>query len=143
MGAACAPVSDNEDSDTDEEEQKLLPNGQPMDNDRVYLFVEYPISVEFDKFPWDKANKSEQEYPGFISKTWLSGHENKTVGGFYEFNSHENAQHFIDEHIMAVSRQLGVESQNQVTCKIYNKDSTKDASQAMNSPYFKRRKFTN
>ena len=134
MGQACAPVeSDDEDEETQPLDDKM---GTIDDEEVVYLYVEYPVSIPFEKFPWSDANPRMKQYDGLISKTWLSGLDNNTVGGFYEFDNRDNAQNYIDNHLIALGKQLGVEG----TYKMYSKSATKNASIGMNSPYWKSRR---
>ena len=134
MGSACAPA----DIDSEDEARQPLDDRKENydDENGVYLYVEYPVSIEFDKYPWTEANPKMKQFDGLISMTWLSGLDDNTIGGFYEFDSRENAQNYIDNHLVAVAKTLGVEG----VYKMYNKSATKDASIGMNSPYWIKRK---
>eukprot|EP01084_Bolivina_argentea_P171984 297941_1 len=135
MGAICTPTESSlgeeelEDDSSDE-------SSQSEEAERiigVYLHVEYPVSIPFDKYPWNDANDASKQFNGLISKTWLSGVDDHTIGGFYEFDSRENAQNYIDNHLIGLAKHLGVG--DKATYKIYNKDNTIEASNVMNSPF--------
>ena len=134
MGGTCSECSPI-DSGTDEENEQELLDDKDYDEEivGVYLHVEYPVSIPFEKFPWSDANPKMKQYDGLLSKTWLSGLDNNSIGGFYEFDTRQNAQNYIDNHLIAVGKKLGVEG----VYKMYNKTVTKQASIGMNSPFWK------
>ncbi len=72
-----------------------------------------------------------KEYSGLISKTWLSGINNKSLGGFYEWDSLENVQNYIDNYLV-----LGMKFYGSLTVKLFNGDIVSDASIGMNSPFY-------
>ncbi|VAW94798.1 hypothetical protein MNBD_GAMMA21-2542 [hydrothermal vent metagenome] len=49
---------------------------------KAFVYVEAPISVPFTEDPWEKDNLGIKKQPGFISKTWLSGVDNNSIGDF-------------------------------------------------------------
>jgi hypothetical protein len=70
--------------------------------------------------------------PGLKSKTWLSGINNHTVGGFYEFDSVENAEKYARGFLAAAANQLG----GSLSVKLFDGDITADASRGMSSPFY-------
>lgn len=61
---------------------------------KTFLYTEIQAAVPFDQFDWYQVNEALKTAPGLIRKTWLSGIGTHTVGGFYEFDSAENALAF-------------------------------------------------
>lgn len=53
---------------------------------KAFVYTEVQISVPFDQAPWRALNPVLAAQPGFRNKTWLSGVQNKSVGGIYEFD---------------------------------------------------------
>ena len=58
---------------------------------KVFVYTELQITIPFEDVPWKKINEEIKKQKGFVMKTWLSGLNSNTVGGFYEFNSLESA----------------------------------------------------
>lgn len=99
---------------------------------KAFVYTEVQNSVPFGQIPWEKRNPVISSQAGFISKTWLSGLGNNSVGGIYSFDSMENAQKYVTEFFpKAVSKQ-GVAH----TTRIFNAVVTEEASRDMNSPHF-------
>ncbi len=99
---------------------------------KAFVYTEVQNSVSFGQIPWAKRNPVISSQAGFISKTWLSGLGNNSVGGIYSFDSMENAQKYVTEFFpKAVSKQ-GVAH----TTRIFNAVVTEEASSDMNSPHF-------
>ncbi len=69
---------------------------------------------------------------GFVSKTWLAGINNQTIGGFYEFDSIENAQRFVVGFFPAEARKFGVPQ----TSRVFDGDIVEEASRDMSSVHF-------
>lgn len=99
---------------------------------KVFVYTELQISVPFDDVPWKEINKEIAKSEGFIRKTWLSGVGTNSVGGFYEFDSLENAQKFAWDIFPSEPRNFGVSFMT----KIFNGDVTEEASRELNSPYY-------
>lgn len=66
------------------------------------------------------------------SKTWLSGINTNTVGGFYEFDSVENAQNYINALLIPFAKQIN----GNLSVKLFNGDTTKQANIGMSSPFY-------
>ncbi|MFN6463243.1 MAG: hypothetical protein RMZ41_015725 [Nostoc sp. DedVER02] len=65
-------------------------------------------------------------------KTWLSGVNTNTVGGFDEFDSVENAQNYIDSLLIPFTNQVN----GNLTVKFFDGNATKEASIGMSSPFY-------
>lgn len=59
---------------------------------RVFLYAEFQVSVPFSEGVWREANPAMHTVPGLRSKTWLSGINTHSVGGFCELDSVQNAR---------------------------------------------------
>ena len=62
---------------------------------KFFVYTEVQLSVPFDQAPWHRLNLILKTQKGLQNKTWLSGVQNNSVGGFYEFDSLENAQALV------------------------------------------------
>eukprot|EP01122_Echinamoeba_exundans_P000131 TRINITY_DN10115_c0_g1_i1.p1 TRINITY_DN10115_c0_g1~~TRINITY_DN10115_c0_g1_i1.p1 ORF type:complete len:147 (+),score=31.06 TRINITY_DN10115_c0_g1_i1:278-718(+) len=75
---------------------------------RAFVYTEVQLSVPFDQAPWKDFNdRIVVNQPGFTNKTWLSGLQNNSVGGFYEFDSVENAKSFALDYFPNEAKKLG------------------------------------
>ncbi len=72
----------------------------------AFVYTEVQLSVPFSDAPWQAISDAIRQQPGFISKTWLSGLGNNSVGGFYSFDSIENAQKFVTGYFPGEARGL-------------------------------------
>ena len=61
------------------------------------MYTEVQNSVPFNGVPWVKSNPVIAANPGFLYKTWFSGLGTHSVGGFYAFDSIENAKRYVTE----------------------------------------------
>lgn len=111
-----------------------IPSQAHSDNSTTMAFVytEVQNSVPFEQVPWDKRNPVISSQPGFICKTWLSGLGNNSVGGFYSFDSIENAQKYVTEFFPAGAMKQGKGH----TTRIFDAVKVKEASQDMGSVDF-------
>ena len=105
--------------------------GQSMEP-KAYVYTELQISAPFTEIPWKKINQDIKALPGFINKTWLSGVGNRSGGGFYAFDSIENAQKFVTGYFPNEARSFGVAQ----TTRVFDATITKAASRDMNSVYY-------
>lgn len=99
---------------------------------RVFLYAEFQISVPFGKGVWTEANPAMLTVPGLRSKTWLSGINTQSVGGFYEFDSVQNARDYAEGMLADFAKAAGAS----LTVKLFDGDVVAEASKGMNSPYF-------
>lgn len=103
-----------------------------MPASKVFIYAEYQVSIPFNQIDWKSINVEMKQFPGLKSKTWLSGFNNNTVGGFYEFDTVENAQNYIDGLLIPFATQVN----GNLSVKIFDGDITKDANIGMNSPFY-------
>ena len=99
---------------------------------KAFVYTELQISIPFDDVPWKDISESIKQQPGFISKTWLSGVGNHSVGGFYSFDSIENAQCFVTGYFPEEAAKFGVAH----TTRIFDATIVKEASEGLSSVHF-------
>ncbi|PKO53316.1 MAG: hypothetical protein CVU26_04965 [Betaproteobacteria bacterium HGW-Betaproteobacteria-2] len=103
-----------------------------MDIKKVFLYAEFQVSMHFSEIDWAPVNVQMKSFSGLKSKTWLSGINTNTVGGFYEFDSIANAQAYIDGLLVPFAAQIN----GNLSVKLFDGDITRDASIGMRSPYY-------
>ena len=103
-----------------------------MSTIKAYVYVEAQASVPFNEFPWEDDNPSIKKQSGFICKTWLSGVDNNSIGGFYGFDSIENAKKYATGYMAekAKSHNFGL------TTRIFDAEIVAQASKEMDSPFY-------
>lgn len=99
---------------------------------KAFVYTELQISVPFAQAPSQDVNVSLLQQPGLINKTWLAGTTNDSLGGFYAFDSIENAQKFVTGYFPAEARKFGVGQ----TTRIFDAAIVEEASKDMNSVHF-------
>lgn len=99
---------------------------------KAYVYTELQISVPFAEVPWTDINKHIQAQPGFLNKTWLAGAGNNSAGGFYCFDSVENAQKFVTQYFPQEAKAFGVAQ----TTRVFDATVTEEASRDMGSVYY-------
>ncbi|NMG05647.1 YdhR family protein [Brasilonema sp. UFV-L1] len=99
---------------------------------KLFLYAEYQVSIPFTQIDWVSINVEMKKFSGLQSKTWLSGINTNTVGGFYEFDSLENAQKYIDSLLIPFAKQVN----GNLTVKLFDGEITQEASIGMNSPFY-------
>ncbi|MDM8016240.1 MAG: YdhR family protein [Rhizobium sp.] len=98
----------------------------------VFLYAEFQNSVPFTEAVWKEANVLMQEVPGLLTKTWLSGVGNSSVGGFYSFDSVESA----DAYARGLLSEFAKASNASLTVKLFDGDVVATASRSMQSPFY-------
>lgn len=98
----------------------------------AFVYTEIQASVPFAEAPWKAINQSLKQQPGILNKTWLSGSTDLSVGGFYCFDSIENAQAFVSDYFPLEARSLGVAQRT----LIFDAVAVEEASKAMDSVHF-------
>lgn len=98
----------------------------------AFVYTELQISVPFADAPWREISASIQKQPGFISKTWLAGVGNNSIGGLYSFDSIENAQKFVTGYFPGEARNFGVAHNT----RIFDATLVREASIELDSPHF-------
>ena len=99
---------------------------------KAFLYAEIQVGIPFTKIDWKSINVAMKKNPGLKSKTWLSGVNNHSIGGFYEFDSVENARAYAEGYLAAAAKQLG----GTLSVKLFDGDVTADANRGMSSPYY-------
>jgi hypothetical protein len=99
---------------------------------KFFVYTEVQLSVPFDQAPWRELNPILKAQPGFQNKTWLSGVQNNSIGGLYEFDSLENAQAFAQDYFPTEAKKIGAA----FTTRIFDGNITEEASRFLNSPYY-------
>ncbi len=99
---------------------------------KVFIYAEYQVSIPFTAIDWAPINAQMQTFKGLKSKTWLSGINTHSVGGFYEFDSKENAQAYIDGLLVPFASQV----KGNLTVKLFDGDVVAQASAGMRSPFY-------
>lgn len=99
---------------------------------RVYLYAEFQNATPFTEAVWKEANPMMHTVPGLISKTWLSGVGTQSVGGFYAFDSLENAHAYATGMLSDFAKAAHAS----LTVKLFDGDVVAEASRGMNSPYY-------
>lgn len=99
---------------------------------KIFVYAEYQVSVPFTEIDWAPINTQMQTFKGLKSKTWLSGINTHSVGGFYEFDSLENAQAYIDGLLVPFASQV----QGNLSVKLFDGDVVAEASAGMQSPFY-------
>ena len=99
---------------------------------RVFLYAEFQSSVPFTEDVWRRANPAMQTVPGLRSKTWLSGINTHSVGGFYEFDSVQRARAYAEGMLAGFAKGANAS----LSVKLFDGDVVAEASKAMNSPYY-------
>lgn len=103
-----------------------------MKKPKAFVYTELQLSVQFAQLPWQEIGERIQAQPGFLSKTWLSGDKNNSIGGFYGFDSLENARRFACDFFPAEVGRIGVP----YTTRVFDGTETEEASRALHSPYY-------
>lgn len=99
---------------------------------KIFVYAEYQATTDFSELNWNEVNLEMKKFKGLISKTWLSGVNTESVGGFYEFESQVDAQVYIDELLIPFSKQIG----GNLTVKLFDGEVVKEASLGMSSPFY-------
>ncbi|MDN4500985.1 YdhR family protein [Alteromonadaceae bacterium BrNp21-10] len=105
-------------------------NGKPG----AFVYTEVQVhAVPFNTAaPWRTLNPTLKQQPGIMSKTWLSGLHTGTPGGFYAFDTIENAQKFVVDYFPTEAAALNAA----YTTSVFDANATEAASRDMNSPFY-------
>ena len=99
---------------------------------KVFLYAEIQVAIPFKDIDWPSINTAMKKEKGLKSKTWLSGVNNHSIGGFYEFDSLENARAYAEGYLAKAAKQLG----GSLSVKLFDGDAVADANRGMASPYY-------
>lgn len=124
------------DGSTVEEASRFLNSmhfgGTPGVQPAAFLYTEVQVSVPFDQAPWRQMNPILKAQPGLLHKTWLSGADNLSAGGFYAFDTIENATRFATDYFPTEAAGLNAA----YTTRLFDAAPVIEASRAMNTPFF-------
>ncbi len=98
----------------------------------AFVYTEVQISAPFASAPWREMNPVLKAQPGFLHKTWLSGVNTNSLGGFYAFDTIENAKRFALEYFPTEAAGLNVA----YTTRVFDASLVEEASRPLASPYF-------
>jgi|GEM_PF-202731 len=98
----------------------------------AFVYTEVQNSVPFSEIPWEKRNPVIAANDGFISKTWLSGLGNDSVGGFYSFDSVEHALKYVNGFFPEAQRRFG----NAHTSRVFDASISRQASTDLHSAHY-------
>jgi hypothetical protein len=98
----------------------------------AFVYTEVQLSVPFAQVPWRDVNPTLKMRPGLLHKTWLSGMGNQSVGGFYAFDTLENATDFATNHFPTEAQAMNAA----YTTRLFDASLVKAASEPMRSPFF-------
>jgi hypothetical protein len=96
---------------------------------KIYLYAEIQVSIPFSKIDWQAINVAMKRENGLKSKTWLSGINTHSIGGFYEFDSLENAQAYATGYLASAEQQLG----GSLSVRLFDGDVVAEASRGIGS----------
>lgn len=99
----------------------------------AFVYTEAQISAPFDQAPWAVMNPVLKAQPGLLHKTWLSGINTLSVGGFYAFDTIGNATRFVTDYFPTETRGLDVA----YTTRLFDAAPVKEASLPLHSPFFR------
>ncbi|MFD7412473.1 hypothetical protein ACFVZ3_40700 [Kitasatospora purpeofusca] len=99
---------------------------------KTFLYTEIQAAVPFDRFDWQQVNAALKTAPGLIRKTWLSGVGTHSIGGFYEFDTAENALAFAQGPFAEEARRAGAPA----TTRLFDGEVVREASVDLDSPYY-------
>jgi hypothetical protein len=100
----------------------------------AFVYTEAQISAPFARAPWREMNPLLKAQPGLLHKTWLSGVHTNSVGGFYAFDTIENATRFVTDYFPTEAAALNVA----YTTRLFDAAVVAEASRGMRSPFFRR-----
>ena len=99
---------------------------------KAFVYTELQIALPFAQAPWREINPVLLQQPGFRNKTWLAGVQNHSLGGFYEFDSIENAKKFVTGYFPAEAHKHGVAQ----TTRVFDGSVVEESSRFLNSLHF-------
>lgn len=98
----------------------------------AYVYTEGQISAPFDQAPWRDMNPILKAQPGLLHKTWLSGVHTQSVGGFYAFDTIENATRFVTDYFPTETAGLNIA----YTTRIFDAAPVEEASRSVRSQFY-------
>jgi len=98
---------------------------------QTFVYTELQISTAFDDAPWSDINDKIRKQRGFLNKTWLSGYQTGSLGGFYTFETAEDAKAFVTGYFPGEATGFGVA---QLT-RLFDATVVEAASRDLGSPH--------
>lgn len=98
----------------------------------AFVYTELQISVPFTDAPWRARNAVLQQQTGLLAKTWLSGLHTNTLGGFYAFDSVENAWAYA----LISFPKTAIAMNAALYTRVFDAQATEEASRYLKSPYY-------
>jgi hypothetical protein len=98
----------------------------------AFVYTEVQISVPFADVPWRAMNPVLKRQPGILAKTWLSGRNTNSAGGFYAFDTVENASAFCLNYFPTEAAGLGAA----FTTRVFDAKPMEQASRDLRSPFY-------
>ena len=98
----------------------------------AFVYTEAQISAPFAQAPWKTMNPILKAQAGLLHKTWLSGVHTNSVGGFYAFDTVENATRFVTDYFPTETAGLNVA----YTTRLFDASPVVEASRQVRSPFF-------
>lgn len=100
---------------------------------KAFVYTELQVAKPFAEAPWHDLNMVIRDQPGFRNKTWLAGAlGTPSLGGFYEFDSIDNARAFVTGYFPAEAARFGVPQ----TTRVFDGAVVEEASRDMGSVHF-------
>ncbi len=100
---------------------------------RVFLYAEFEVSLSSDEVvSWRKANPAMHTVAGLRNRTLLSGIEQSSLGGLYEFDPINDARAYANGALGDFARSVG----GRVTLRFLSADVIAEASADTAFPYF-------
>ncbi|MBT3923618.1 MAG: hypothetical protein HOF21_13695 [Nitrospina sp.] len=98
----------------------------------AFVYTEVQVNVPFAQAPWRELNPVLKAQPGFLAKTWLSGLHTNTVGGFYAFDTVENAKSFAYNYFPTETAKMNAAFYT----RVFDASQVEAASRQMHSPFY-------
>ncbi len=98
----------------------------------AFVYTEVQVGLDFADVPWERLNPVLRSQPGLTSKTWLSGVNTRTAGGFYSFDDLARAQAFAQDYFPTEAAEMNAA----YTTRVFDAQVVAEASRAMHSPFF-------
>lgn len=102
-------------------------------NPGAFVYTELQSDLKtFSNGRWKKVNKRLKDVKGLLCKTWLYGVGTKAPGGFYAFDTLENAKKFTIEDFPKRAKEMNIAFYT----RIFDASLTEVASRDMSSPFY-------
>ena len=116
--------------------RSIMYTGQKISKPGAFVYTELQVyRLPFDEtVPWKARNPVLMREEGLLNKTWLSGLHTGTIGGFYAFDTMENAKRFTIQELPKVAESLNTAFYT----RIFDAQATREASTMMNSAFYQK-----